>query len=876
MFDVFLSHNSADKSAVELIAHRLRTEAGLNPFLDKWHLVPGVSWQQALEDALQDSATVAVFIGPSGVSPWHNEEMRAALDRAVRTRDEYRVIPVLLPEADPGTVKGFLARRTWVDFRTGLDDGEAFERLVSGIKGEAIVSGTYELPDEPAPYRGLLHFDAEHARFFFGRTADTRRLINKLEQHIFVAVVGASGSGKSSLVRAGLLPALAENIIPGSRTWGTLICTPGSQPLRAVAEQLATLVPTADRLRTADELTVRLAGQADGLRTSLTTLLAERGQPALLIVDQFEELFTKSPNDSMDNRDQVEQFIVNLADTASHGDGRIRILIALRADFLDRGLAFPALRDLLQDRHVLLGALNKEALREAIVRPAQEVGAFFEKGLVNTILRDVSSELGAMPLLQHALYELWRQRRGPWLTLEAYEATGGVQGALNQRAQKTYEALSVEQKAIARNILLRLTTLGEGVNDTRRRAARAELYPVGVDPTQVDIVIQSLSGMQARLVIANEKTVEVSHEALIQGWDTLRDWLEEDRESLRVQHHLTKSAEDWDRRGRDPGELYRGKRLAQAENWAKDHAEVMSPLEEAFLKASQQAMARERRAVRMRWIGIGATVIVALVMVALGVTGRLNRFIYRPLSMDWVEIPAGEFQMGTRDEDINFILERCSDCQRERFADEQPVHTVYLDAYEIGLYEVTNKQYAQCVRAGICREPESSRYTELEYEEHPVVFVNWFDAQRYCEWHRGARLPTEAEWEKAAKGEDGRLYPWGIETPSCSLANYRTLDGGCLDDTMPVGVYPDGASYYGVMDMAGNVWEWLYDWYAQDYYTPEPVTNPQGPQDGDFRVRRGGAWNERGIHLRSASRLQQLPESAGANIGFRCARGISP
>lgn len=875
-FDVFLSHNNADKAAVELIAYRLRTEAGLNPFLDKWHLIPGVAWQQALEDALQDSATVAVFIGPSGVSPWHNEEMRAALGRAVRQQNEYRVIPVLLPDADPETVRGFLAQRTWVDFRTGLDDDEAFQRLMAGIKGEAIDSGTYELPDEPAPYRGLLHFDPQHARFFFGRTVDTGRLIEKLEMYSFVAVVGASGSGKSSLVRAGLLPALANDAIYGSRTWTTLICTPGRQPLRAVAEQVATLFPAADRLSAADDLTARLAERVDGLRTALTTLLAGQQQQVLLIIDQFEELFTPNFNGFRDNHPPIEQFIANLADTAENGLGRVRLLITLRADFLDRSLAFPAMRDLLQDRHLLLGALDEEALREAIVRPAQEVGAYFEKGLVNAILRDVSSESGAMPLLQHALYELWRHRRGPWLTLEAYEEIGGVQGALNKRAQQTYESLSTEQKNIARNILLRLTALGEGVHDTRRRAERAELYPVGIDPAQVDAVLQSLSGAQARLVIAQENTVEVSHEALIRGWGTLRRWLEEDREALRTHRHLTESAEEWDHRDRDPGELYRGKRLVQADQWSRSHASMMSPVEEAFLQESRRVEARERHAARLRWAGIGATVAVALAVVALGVTGRLMSLIYRPLPMDMVEIPPGEFQMGSTPAEVELMSEHCRDyCGLDWFTDEQPPHSVYLDAYEIGRYEVTNKQYERCVLARVCPAPRDPRYADPEFQDHPVVQITWFDAQSYCAWDHGARLPTEAEWEKAAKGNEGWYYPWGFEAPDCSRANF--LD--CAVDTMPVGSYPTGASYYGLLDMGGNVKEWLHDWYDPDYYTPDPVSNPQGPQDADalfFRVHRGGSYDDFDTYLRSASRLQQIPDDPAADIGFRCARSRRP
>jgi hypothetical protein len=241
-YDVFLSHSSQDSAAVETIAHRLR-EAGLNPFLDEWHLVPGTPMQEGVEGALKQSETVAVCVGPSGISTWHNEQMRSALDQAVSTRDEYRVIPVLLPGAAQDAVAGFLARRAWVDFRPGLDDEEALHRLVAGIKGEAVVGGAYELPDEPAPYRGLLSFEAEHARFFFGRDADRDRLIDKMQQHPFVALVGASGSGKSSVVRAGLLPALARGALPDSRDWHMLVMRPGRHPLRALAEQLATRRP---------------------------------------------------------------------------------------------------------------------------------------------------------------------------------------------------------------------------------------------------------------------------------------------------------------------------------------------------------------------------------------------------------------------------------------------------------------------------------------------------------------------------------------------------------------------------------------------------------------------------------------------------------
>ncbi len=252
---------------------------------------------------------------------------------------------------------------------------------------------------------------------------------------------------------------------------------------------------------------------------------------------------------------------------------------------------------------MLLGPLDEPALREVIVRPAQEVGALFEKGLVSIILRDVAAEAGALPLLEQALYELWRARRGPWLTQDAYDASGGVAGALNRRADLVYTNLTAEQQAIARKLLERLITLGEGVEDTRQRTSRKALYLSGVDSTQVDAVLQTLSGPDARLVVADGDTVEVAHEALIQRWNTLRTWLDEDRAALRVQRRLTEAAKEWDENKRDESYLFEGARLAEAEEWAAIHTGDLNPQEREFLDASlalRDREAAEREAARQR------------------------------------------------------------------------------------------------------------------------------------------------------------------------------------------------------------------------------------------------------------------------------------
>ncbi len=223
----------------------------------------------------------------------------------------------------------------------------------------------------------------------------------------------------------------------------------------------------------------------------------------------------------------------------------------------------------------------------------------------------------------------------------------------------------------------------------------------------------------------------------------------------------------------------------------------------------------------------------------------LGSTLLRPADdMTMLFVPGGTFPMGSEDGG----------------SDERPVHDVTLDGFWIDQTEVTNAQYALCIEAGICRGSVSGE------DDHPVVNVNWYEAEAYCAWV-GGKLPTESQWEYAARGEDGRIYPWGEKTPDCEIANYS----GCVGGASPVGSYPDGASWVGALDMAGNVREWVSDWYDSDYYENSPAENPEGPNSGSSKVVRGGAWYDIAFNVRSSNRDRDQPGIRNSDLGFRCA-----
>ena len=466
-----------------------------------------------------------------------------------------------------------------------------------------------ELDDTPAPgappFKGLQSFEEADADLFVGREQLTTRLAGRLlESNGLIVVVGASGSGKSSLVRAGLIPALKASVPltggllpqPDNSQWPICVITPTAKPLEALE----------------------------------ACFTGEAGSPRLLLVDQFEELFTLCRDE-----DERRAFIDRLlALTALEAPALTLVVLVLRADFYASCAPYDGLREAVASQQEYIGPMSAADLRRAIEEPAGLGDWHFEPGLVELILHDVADEPGALPLLSHALLETWQRRRGRTLTFAGYSASGGVRGAITQTAERVYHRLTPEQQATAREIFLQLTELGEEadyplVPDTRRRVTLDEL--VSRTGSETVYVLEQL--VEARLITTAQDTAEVAHEALIREWPALRQWLTENREGLQVHRRLSRAARAWEEGGRDPGDYYRGGRLEIARKWAAENGGQLSVVERAFLDASQaqadadaaeqvesqkrlaQIEAERKSAARLRRLGVMLAVALALALV---------------------------------------------------------------------------------------------------------------------------------------------------------------------------------------------------------------------------------------------------------------------
>jgi WD40 repeat protein len=576
-YDVFLSYSRADAAAADTLRARLR-EAGLSAFLDRYSLPAGQPWQPWLERHLGTCGALVALLGPRGISEWQHREIQLGVSRqssAAKAEQMFAVIPALLPGLadDDVPVGRFLNLNTYVDLRHGLDDPQALQRLVAGAQGKA-------LDEDPAqkllagltPYRGLMPFREQDAGLFFGRNRFVDELVRKVGQRTptnVVAVVGRSGSGKSSIVYAGLFPTLRrERGLSGQSVWQILDLRPYDEPLHQLAAAFdppkdeqgslayrAALNEGAKLFRERKATLAELIGDRLRLETGSTRLL--------LYVDQWEELYTQATSrwvKSDDDRRRAADaklFVDLMLEAAA--TSACTLVLSVRSDFYPDIQRHDGLRVAVQESQVSLGTMNGAELRDVIEGPSRALGASVDAELTKKLSRDIGLDpasgrsdeydIGKLPLLEYAFEQAWAKRTCPRIGLESYS---GLEQALEERANALYGRLSAEEQAAAKRLFVSLVTPGEGREDTRAR------IDIPADDA-MRRVVQPFAGGEARLVVTDEaggrRSVEVSHEALIRHWDKLRAWIDENRDKLRTREFLKANRAEWLKRNRDPSLL---------------------------------------------------------------------------------------------------------------------------------------------------------------------------------------------------------------------------------------------------------------------------------------------------------------------------------
>jgi formylglycine-generating enzyme required for sulfatase activity len=733
-----------------------------------------------------------------------------------------------------------------------------------------------------SPYPGLAAFTPDQAPIFFGRGEIVDQLMSGFSQPgvRFVAVVGASGSGKSSLVMAGLLPRLRSGII-GNAPWTDLRIKPGERggdPFLALAYMVRSELDISSE--TEQEIARQYETDPQSVSSSFANILGQKepGAELLLLIDQFEELFTQAPSEKINN----------FADLLAHliQQPRLRVIITLRADFYAQAADNPVLAALLrhEGKTYPLSPPGMAALHEMVVRPAEAAGVELEDGLAQRLLDEAGSGPGALSLIAYTLNRLYEEAPNPRdrLTITAYEAFGGVQGAVEKRAETALIGLPVNLDRTLPRLFNHLVEVNEQEVATRRRAPQNAL------DKETRTIARALT--EARLLIggegeAGQPTWEVAHEIVLTGWTRLRDWIAGHAESLRARRDLERAAAEWGQSNHSGSALRTGQLLQRYLKAAEPH----SPRAQEYLRACKTRRNLQR---------IGFSAVALLLVSVLGLLYQLNQSDYGPslaakaLFVHWgllpltepemVTIPMGEFQRGSVKGD----------------SDERPVVMVKIaSAFQIAKYEVTFEEYDLFAAATGRDKPNDQGWGR---GSRPVINVSWEDAEAYAAWlssqtGKDYRLPSEAEWEYAARAgtETERYWPnhaEGEPDPACNHANVfdtqnasriKATYGGitwepfnCGDDypfTAPVGQFtPNG---WQLHDMLGNVWEWVRDCYVDSYEGAPTDGTPREVSDTcEYRVLRGGSWFNIPRGVRSANREGGAPDYRSDGIGFRLAR----
>ncbi len=747
-----------------------------------------------------------------------------------------------------------------------------------------------------SPYPGLKAFMPEQAPIYFGRGREVDQLLQQFDDPKvrFVAVVGVSGSGKSSLVKAGLLPRLRSGII-GHSPWTDIIFTPGERannPFLAMAYALNAKLnisgQTENEIAWSLHATSPDVAQYPTAEKHLYALLplSEPNAEVLLVIDQFEELFTQCQTDERKVFLSLLKHIVTLP--------RIRAIVTLRADFYEQAIKESVLADLLrQDRGTFpLDPPAMSAILQMIVRPAEAAGVELQDGLVQRLLDEAGTGPGAMALIAYTLNQLYEhEQNSHYLSLDAYTAFGGVKGAVQVCAKSALQGLParIDLNAALVHLFSNLIEVNEQEVATRRRAPQELL--------QEDAKLVAGRLIEARLLVSskgedNQPMLEVAHEVVFSGWNQLQQWIIAHSSALRARRDLEQAASEWDKADCTASALRTGALLKRYINAAAPR----STTAEAYLRACKR---------RQTGFRIAYSVMGVITVIFLGILFHVSKSDYGPKLASkalfiqlgiWpvtkpamAVIPAGEFQM--------------DDLSGKGNHDELPAHTVHFaTAFEMGQYEVTFDEYdlfAAATGRGKPSDQDWGRYSR------PVINVSWDDAVAYTQWLSDRtglnyRLPSEAEWEYAARAKTTTERYWPEKTeaekddPACTYANVFDTKNesviknyfsgitwepfNCADEfpyTAPVGQFK--ANRWQLQDMLGNVWEWTQDCYVDSYEkTPRDGSAQESPDNTacPLRVLRGGSWNEAPQSMRSAFRYRSAPGSRYNDIGFRLARTI--
>lgn len=841
-YDIYISYAEADHEWVIGYLIDAFDAAGVRYLSEEaFHL--GAPRLAEFERAIQQSARVLLVCSPAYMVDDVNQFVNLLAQSYGHDSAIWPVIPLIL---QPVVLPPRLAILVALDATNPDDWSRKLDLLLLQLKSRLPAPSAKPV----CPYPGMKPFRELDRHHFYGRTEEIQNLLHRLYKHPFIAVIGPSGSGKSSLVFAGLLPALRKSSLWGTGEWTIRDMRPGEQPLANLAAALGDVIDLQAPVR----------------------LNVER---LLLVIDQFEEVFASGTASADSFQQRVQQLL---------GVPNFYFVITVRADFFEDLMQSPLWPEIQSYRFEVL-PLGEEGLQQAIVQPAESVGVYVEATLVERLLADAAGEPGGLPLVQETLVLLWDRLERRFLPLRAYESLiilsrkaydrmgqarlTGLQVTLAHHADTVLAGLTTEARVVARRIFLHLIQFGEGRADTRRQQLVASLKTAHIDLNLLEQTLQTLA--QNRLLILSgqpnhtSRTVDLAHEALIAGWPQLQQWIDGGRNVEIFRRQLEKAAADWDRHERKASFLYRGVQLQEAGRWAIDNESEQTSTIQEFLAASQ------RRAYLMT---------AAITLVAIAIIVAISVFPIRWMreslwkddaSSQQVSFPASEAWLGS-DEDSE--------------SRAYPRHLVELPEFALDRYEVTYRQYRLCVQAERCPpplDPASVDGLARADEQLPVVWVTAYQAATFCHWI-GRRLPTEAEWERAARGTAGRRWPWGEQEPTPAHANLF-IDGfleeaptqtvAVDDPRFAAGATP--AEEGGIYHLLGNVAEWTS---TPDRCTAHPYDCSE-VWDGVSEVQalfvRGFGFTDQLISDEPAPITTAVPASSvhsRSDLGFRCADSL--